>query len=448
MYCRKCGYVLNGLPEPRCPECGQAFDPARRRTYRTRTRRERWWRVVKWTTVCCAALALTVGAAVGYLYYGYCCEQRAIGQLGHLVQTDIVGPDWLGRWAGERGWPILDRVTHMTQYVSSKRDLSPLKELRWLRDLQVLSLDGGDPARPRGPVLDERMFRPVSQLAGLEGLCIEETVVLDDVFGTLGGLKRLKGLYVENAEISDAAMASLADLTALEHVELYHTHLRGPGLSYLKQLDQLRILGIGDARLQERDIAQLAGLTHLEVVCLPGCELYDEDVRPIGKLAGLQVLDLSRTKVGDAGMASLSELTRLHTLTLAGTRITSQSLRVIGGYHRLSSLDLSDTQIDDTGIEQLTRLAALRRLNLSGTRVTVEGVAVLGSLPQLRFLDISGVKVTDDNVRKLSVFGRLSELKVVKVDSSQLSEEGMQVLGQNRWYQHVPRPAATRTAGQ
>ena len=27
-YCKGCGYCLRGLPEPRCPECGRAFDPA------------------------------------------------------------------------------------------------------------------------------------------------------------------------------------------------------------------------------------------------------------------------------------------------------------------------------------------------------------------------------------------------------------------------------------
>lgn len=26
--CACCGYLLYGLPEPRCPECGEAFDPA------------------------------------------------------------------------------------------------------------------------------------------------------------------------------------------------------------------------------------------------------------------------------------------------------------------------------------------------------------------------------------------------------------------------------------
>lgn len=26
-HCQKCGYDLTGLPEPRCPECGEPFDP-------------------------------------------------------------------------------------------------------------------------------------------------------------------------------------------------------------------------------------------------------------------------------------------------------------------------------------------------------------------------------------------------------------------------------------
>lgn len=30
--CAGCGYLLHGLPEPRCPECGQPFDPTLART--------------------------------------------------------------------------------------------------------------------------------------------------------------------------------------------------------------------------------------------------------------------------------------------------------------------------------------------------------------------------------------------------------------------------------
>lgn len=34
MHCRSCGYILIGLSEPRCPECGRAFDPHDPATFR------------------------------------------------------------------------------------------------------------------------------------------------------------------------------------------------------------------------------------------------------------------------------------------------------------------------------------------------------------------------------------------------------------------------------
>lgn len=35
-YCRLCGYILEGLPEHRCPECGRPFDPTDPHTYARR----------------------------------------------------------------------------------------------------------------------------------------------------------------------------------------------------------------------------------------------------------------------------------------------------------------------------------------------------------------------------------------------------------------------------
>ncbi|HYE19808.1 MAG TPA: hypothetical protein VEA69_15265 [Tepidisphaeraceae bacterium] len=41
-YCLDCFYDLRGLPEPRCPECGRRFDPARRGTVSRTPYRDFW----------------------------------------------------------------------------------------------------------------------------------------------------------------------------------------------------------------------------------------------------------------------------------------------------------------------------------------------------------------------------------------------------------------------
>src|SRR5690349_5138599 len=40
-YCERCDYLLIGLGENRCPECGHPFDPADPGTFHTTSRRER-----------------------------------------------------------------------------------------------------------------------------------------------------------------------------------------------------------------------------------------------------------------------------------------------------------------------------------------------------------------------------------------------------------------------
>jgi predicted amidophosphoribosyltransferase len=44
MYCRRCSYALVGLSENRCPECGQPFDPANRRTFLSHPKSFPWRR--------------------------------------------------------------------------------------------------------------------------------------------------------------------------------------------------------------------------------------------------------------------------------------------------------------------------------------------------------------------------------------------------------------------
>jgi hypothetical protein len=75
MICQGCGYVLDGLPAPRCPECGRGFDPADPRTFRLPGKRARPGLVF--------LLAVGVGAAITLVV---CLAGNRLGLYGWLLQ--------------------------------------------------------------------------------------------------------------------------------------------------------------------------------------------------------------------------------------------------------------------------------------------------------------------------------------------------------------------------
>jgi hypothetical protein len=68
MFCLRCGYSLHLLPEPRCPECGRAFDPKRASTYAISGANYRIRRVVR-LSFGAAVVALVCVAVYASSYY-------------------------------------------------------------------------------------------------------------------------------------------------------------------------------------------------------------------------------------------------------------------------------------------------------------------------------------------------------------------------------------------
>ncbi len=58
--CPKCEYNLTGTTEPRCPECGETFDPAKLRPPKSSWRSGSWWRCRPswWVTLSSVLLAV------------------------------------------------------------------------------------------------------------------------------------------------------------------------------------------------------------------------------------------------------------------------------------------------------------------------------------------------------------------------------------------------------
>ena len=62
-YCLGCGYILDGLPTNRCPECGRAFDERDPSTFRTENQTS--------SGTCIGVVCLALSLAGLFLFYLY-----------------------------------------------------------------------------------------------------------------------------------------------------------------------------------------------------------------------------------------------------------------------------------------------------------------------------------------------------------------------------------------
>ena len=97
IYCRTCSYNLHGLPENRCPECGNTFDPTNRKTFRRRPRAA-VWRWVRRVTLLLLVLLIAYGGFVGWLWRGWKMEQKALATLHERAVVDGCDDRPHGSW--------------------------------------------------------------------------------------------------------------------------------------------------------------------------------------------------------------------------------------------------------------------------------------------------------------------------------------------------------------
>lgn len=105
--CLGCGYLLTGLPENRCPECGRPFDPSDPATYRGRTR-------CGWPVLIGAAMAMlgVMGACVSAAFVWRALLFPNDAGLARICVAGcfvlLIGSVGLGWWAGHRSRKALE----------------------------------------------------------------------------------------------------------------------------------------------------------------------------------------------------------------------------------------------------------------------------------------------------------------------------------------------------
>ena len=184
----------------------------------------------------------------------------------------------------------------------------------------------------------------------------------------------LKTLDLQHTEITDAALQTVAELTALESLNLAGTAIRGSGLIHLSTLNKLQHLDLSETKVGPEHLQALGALISLRTIQVPKAAITDEVLTALGRLPHLQSLDLAKTSITDRGLESLTQLKSLETLDLSGTGITDVGLAHLANLTNLTQLRLSQTQITEAGLSHLGRLAHLQELGLADTLVDDAGL--------------------------------------------------------------------------
>ena len=100
MYCRHCGYVLDGLGNARCPECGCGFDADNPRSYR-KTPRGHQWRRWRRTTIRAMLIVLAISFVAGLTIVITMLRPTVLKVNIGLVETNL------------RPWEVVDAIQAM-----------------------------------------------------------------------------------------------------------------------------------------------------------------------------------------------------------------------------------------------------------------------------------------------------------------------------------------------
>lgn len=200
--------------------------------------------------------------------------------------------------------------------------------------------------------------------------------------------------------LTDAALASLADM---------------PDLRVLK----LSTSAITDAGLEI--IARMPALTTLEIMPAgKGLAATNAGVAALGTSPTLEAIALRIKHLDDTGLAGLAEAPRLRRLTLLNP---NDALHIsYTDPNRPHDWFIQDgvSRIKRPGLEALTRSGTLTHLHLEGAHITDEDAAVVARIPHLESLDwvfekghpADDGRFGDDFLRALALAPKLKELRL------------------------------------
>ncbi|CDQ99657.1 unnamed protein product, partial [Oncorhynchus mykiss] len=183
-------------------------------------------------------------------------------------------------------------------------------------------------------------------------------------------LLSIKKIYVNNANTSSLSMSSVELCTGLEYMYLSglgsvhpSPHLEWNFISSLKNLNQLKIVGLEDNRLD------ICSFQKQPITWLTKFTLGLKNLMPFAKqficLVKLQYLDLTQNLISNIEDFAFLGLTNLESLDITSNNITQINANTFYGLHSLTWLDLRNNPlIHNIEAMSFTHLMSLRQVFL------------------------------------------------------------------------------------
>jgi internalin A len=148
----------------------------------------------------------------------------------------------------------------------------------------------------------------LGNLTRVDTLVLDPSNVSDRELAQLDRLKNLRWLTISTSIGStDTRIMPLKVLTRLRGLNLDQTDVTDAGLKHLNHFTGLELLGLAGTEISDAGLANLGGLTALKHLFLDRTQVSDEGLVRLKPLTNLAQVQLKATKVTDAGVAELKK---------------------------------------------------------------------------------------------------------------------------------------------
>ena len=314
-------------------------------------------------------------------------RQQVFAALKSLGPNDAQDLDFLLPIQADDGFmPHIAKLTGLTHFCPVYARFTP-KSLALLAQLPRLE----HICTPYG--LTDADVAEIAKLPAVNEMEIVADRLTDAGLASLAKIRNLQVLHLEGtALMTDEGLKALATLPTLRHLRL-----SGPftdrGLAYLAAAPSLKALWLETPRATEEGLRSLAQIASLERLCLPYLDqITDRGIMYFRAMPKLIALGVGDARSLDAGVAALATLPNLEVLALKGSpSLTDSALKPLAAMPKLRALEIYNSQITDQGLATLSACQKLDSIQIrSVLPISEQAVSRLKTnLPDLRTVEIS-----------------------------------------------------------